>query len=81
VVSVTPRPRFSPGERTSVPIVQEAGWAPDAVWTQRLEEKYSLSLLVIELRSTGRPVRSQDTICTNWTTPAPELLEDYLKIR
>jgi hypothetical protein len=24
-----------------VPIVQEAGWAPEPVWTQRLEEKSS----------------------------------------
>jgi hypothetical protein len=23
-----------------VPIVQEAGWAPEPVWTQRLEEKF-----------------------------------------
>jgi hypothetical protein len=30
---------FTPGERTQVPIVQEAGWAPEPVWTQRLEEK------------------------------------------
>jgi hypothetical protein len=30
---------FIPGERTPVPIVQEAGWAPEPVWTQRLEEK------------------------------------------
>jgi hypothetical protein len=34
VVSVTTWPRFSPGERTPVPIVQEAGWAPEPVWTQ-----------------------------------------------
>jgi hypothetical protein len=34
VVSVTPRPRFTP-----VPIVQEAGWAPEPVLTQRLQEK------------------------------------------
>jgi hypothetical protein len=27
------------GERTPVPIVQEAGWASEPVWTQRLEEK------------------------------------------
>jgi hypothetical protein len=27
------------GERTPVPTVQEAGWAPEPVWTQRLEEK------------------------------------------
>jgi precorrin-4 methylase len=31
--------RFTPGERTPVSIVQEAGWAPESVWTQRLEEK------------------------------------------
>jgi hypothetical protein len=28
-----------PGKGPSVPIVQEAGWAPEPVWTQRLEEK------------------------------------------
>jgi hypothetical protein len=39
VVSVTPRPRFTPGERTPVPIVQEVGWALEPVWTQRLQEK------------------------------------------
>jgi hypothetical protein len=26
-----------------VPIVQEAGWAPEPVWTQRLEEKFIAS--------------------------------------
>jgi hypothetical protein len=31
-VSVTPRPLFTPG-KDSVPIVQEAGWAPGPVWT------------------------------------------------
>jgi hypothetical protein len=39
VVSVTPRPRFTPGKGPQVPIVQEAGWAPQPVGTQRLEEK------------------------------------------
>jgi hypothetical protein len=28
-----------PEKGPSVPIVQEAGWAPEPVWTQRLEEK------------------------------------------
>jgi hypothetical protein len=28
-----------PGERTPAPIGQEAGWAPDPVWTKMLEEK------------------------------------------
>jgi hypothetical protein len=29
----------SPGKGPPVPIVQEAGWAPVPVWTQKLEEK------------------------------------------
>jgi hypothetical protein len=28
-----------PGKGPPVPTVQEAGWAPEPVWTQRLEEK------------------------------------------
>jgi hypothetical protein len=28
-----------PGKGPAVPIVQEAGWAPEPVWTQRIEEK------------------------------------------
>jgi hypothetical protein len=40
VVSGTPRPRFAPGIGPAVPIVQEAGWALEPVWTQRLEEKF-----------------------------------------
>jgi hypothetical protein len=28
-----------PEKGPPVPIVQEAGWAPEPVWTQRLEEK------------------------------------------
>jgi hypothetical protein len=28
-----------PGKGPPVPIVQEAGWAPETVWTQRIEEK------------------------------------------
>jgi hypothetical protein len=39
VVSVTLRPRFTPGKGPPVPIVQEAGWASELVRTQRLEEK------------------------------------------
>jgi hypothetical protein len=30
-----------PRRRSPVPTVQEAGWAPEPVWTQRLEEKSS----------------------------------------
>jgi hypothetical protein len=33
-----------PGKQPPVPSVQEAGWAPEPVWTQRLEEKSFASL-------------------------------------
>jgi hypothetical protein len=33
-----------PGKGPPVPIEQEAGWAPEPVWTQRLEEKSSASV-------------------------------------
>jgi hypothetical protein len=32
-----------PGKGPPLPTVQEAGWAPEPVWTQRLEEKSSVS--------------------------------------
>jgi hypothetical protein len=31
---------LSPRKGPPVPIVQEAGWAPEPVWTQRLDEKF-----------------------------------------
>jgi hypothetical protein len=31
---------LAPGIGPPVSIVQEAGWAPEPVWTQRLEEKF-----------------------------------------
>jgi hypothetical protein len=34
---------FPPGKGPPLPIGQEAGWAPEPVWTQRLEEKSSAS--------------------------------------
>jgi hypothetical protein len=36
-----PWPHLPPGRGPPVPIRQEAGWAPELVWTQRLEEKSS----------------------------------------
>jgi hypothetical protein len=51
-VSVTPRPLFTP-EKDSVPIVQEAGWAPGPVWTG--EE----NLAPTGIRSPDRPASSQ----------------------
>jgi hypothetical protein len=49
-----------------VPIVQEAGWAPERIWTQRLEEK-SFPLPEIEPRSPGRPARSQTLYLLSYT--------------
>jgi hypothetical protein len=34
-----PAALLPPGKGTPVPIGQEAGWAPEPVWTQRLQEK------------------------------------------
>jgi hypothetical protein len=39
VVSVTLQRCFTPGKGLPVSIVQEAGWTPEPVWAQRLEEK------------------------------------------
>jgi hypothetical protein len=39
-VSVIPGGALSPGKGPPVPILQGTGWAPELVWTQRLEEKY-----------------------------------------
>jgi hypothetical protein len=42
-----------PGKRPTIPIVQEAGWAPEPVWTQRLEEK---SFCLCRRSNLDRPV-------------------------
>jgi hypothetical protein len=34
-----PAAHLPPGKGLPVPIAQEAGWAPEPVWTQRIEEK------------------------------------------
>jgi hypothetical protein len=47
-----------PGKGPPVPIGQEAGWASEPVWTQRLEKK-SFASAGIKPVSPGRPVRSQ----------------------
>jgi hypothetical protein len=52
-----------PGKRRPVPIGQEAVWAPEPVWTQRLEEK-SFRLC------RGSVVQSVSRHYTVWGTPA-----------
>jgi hypothetical protein len=51
-----PAALYRPGKGLRVPIVQEAGWAPELVWTQRLVEK---SFSLCRGSNPGRPVRSQ----------------------
>jgi hypothetical protein len=57
-----PAALLPPGNGPPVPIVQEAGWASEPVWTQGLEEK-SFPPPGIEPRSPGRPARSQTLYC------------------
>jgi hypothetical protein len=52
------------GEGPPVPIVQEAGWAPEPVWTQRLEEK--------SFAPAGDRTQSVVRHYTDWATPAPK---------
>ena len=51
VVSSKPRPHVTPGKET-VPILQEAGWAPGPVWTGGKSRPHRDSIL-------DRPARSQ----------------------
>jgi hypothetical protein len=53
------------GKGPPVPIVQEAGWAPGPVWTQRLEEKFSASV-----GDRTPVVQSVVRHYTDWATPA-----------
>jgi hypothetical protein len=54
-----PAALYLPGKGPPVPIVQEAGWAPELVWTQA-RGKIISSLPGIEPRWPGRPARSQN---------------------
>jgi hypothetical protein len=53
-----PGSALAPGKGPPVPIVQEAGWAPEPVWTQA-RGKILSPLPGIEPRSPVRPARSQ----------------------
>jgi hypothetical protein len=60
---------LNPEERIPVHIRQEAGWAPEPVWTQRLEEK---SFRLCRESNLDRPV-VQFVVrhFTDWATPTP----------
>jgi hypothetical protein len=64
-----------PGKEPPVPIVQEAGWAPEPVWAQRLEEKSSAS---VGGTNPGRPVHSQTLYWLSY--PAPKNTDGLLEI-
>jgi hypothetical protein len=59
---VTPRPLSTPG-KDPVPIVQEAGWAPEPVWT------CAENLARTWIRSPYRPARSSVAIPTELPGP------------
>jgi hypothetical protein len=59
-----------------VPIVQEAGWAPEPVWTQRLEEK-SFASAGVEPRSPGCAASRQTLYCLSY--PAPTVVSSLMK--
>jgi hypothetical protein len=71
VVSVTPSPPFR-----LVPIGQEAKWAPEPVWTQRLEEK--LFRLFQGSNLDCPVVQSVARHYIDWGTPAPSILYNKL---
>jgi len=61
VVSSTPRPHLTPGN-DSVPILQQAGWAPGPVWTSGKSRPHRDSIPV-------RPARSSVAIPTELPGP------------
>jgi len=61
VVSITPRPHFTPG-KDPIPILQEAGWAPGPVWTGRKSRPHWDSI-------PNRPARSSVAIPTELPGP------------
>jgi hypothetical protein len=69
-----PSRTLPPGKGHLVPIAQEAGWAPEPVWTQRLEEKSFASA------GNRTPIaRSIVRHYTDWATPAPYILQQTQK--
>jgi hypothetical protein len=55
---------LSPGEELLVPIGQEAGWAPETVWTPGREEKFQAPTWTPD-----HPARSPALY--HWAIPAP----------
>jgi hypothetical protein len=67
-----------PGKEPTVPIVQEAGWAPEPVWIQRLEEKSSCLWRGSNLdRAVAQSVVRHYTA---WATPASVKISSRLLV-
>jgi hypothetical protein len=67
--SSRPGRALPPGKGHPVPTGQEAGWAPEPVWTQRSEEKSSC--LCLESNLDRSVIQSVLRHYTDWTNPAP----------
>jgi hypothetical protein len=66
-----PAALYTLGKDPSVPIGQEAGWAPEPIWTQRLVEK---SFRFCPGSNLDRPVvQSVVRHYTDWATPTPPI--------
>jgi hypothetical protein len=81
VVSITPRPYFTPG-KDPVPIVQEAGWAPGPVWTgaenlvphrDSIPDRPSGSSVAIPTEPAGPQYKS----CANFIDWKWQILNDF----
>jgi hypothetical protein len=70
---------LAPGKGTTVPIVQEAGWAPEPVWTERLEEKsFRLCRESKLVRPVVQPVARH---YIDWATPAQFIVYLHRKLK
>jgi hypothetical protein len=74
-----PAALYPAGKGPPVRIVQEAGWAPEPVWTQRMEEKF-FALPGTEPRSPGRPARSRTLYCLSYPAPNDMIILFIMKI-
>jgi hypothetical protein len=73
-VSITPRPLFNCG-KDPVPILQEAVWTPDLVWTGA--ENFAPA----GIRSPDRPARSQSLYRLRYPTHLRTFGEEYVNAR
>jgi hypothetical protein len=67
-----------PRKEPPVPIVQEAGWAPEPVWMQRLEEKSSAS--VGDRKPAVQSVVRHHTDCATRLIQSPQTHSNLLSI-